>query len=45
MTFIPLLGYHLLRPGKRVERSLEEQRQRGFSGFYFNLQVRFDLCS
>jgi multidrug efflux pump subunit AcrB len=37
MTFIPLLGYHLLRPGKRVERSLEEQRQRGFSGFYYRV--------
>ena len=34
MTFIPLLGYYLLRPSKKPEPSIEERRQRGFTGFY-----------
>lgn len=34
MTFIPLLGYHLLRPSKRREKPIEERRQVGFTGFY-----------
>jgi multidrug efflux pump subunit AcrB len=34
MTFIPLLGYYVLRPSKRPERSIEERRQLGFTGFY-----------
>ncbi len=34
MTFIPLLGYYLLRPGKKPKPSIEERRQRGFTGFY-----------
>jgi multidrug efflux pump subunit AcrB len=37
MTFIPLLGYVLLRPAKKKERSIEEQRERGFYGFYYRL--------
>jgi multidrug efflux pump subunit AcrB len=37
MTFIPLLGYYLLRPTKRVEESPEERRTRGFSGFYYRV--------
>ncbi len=37
MTFIPMLAYYLLRPGKRPERTLEEQRQRGFSGLYYRV--------
>jgi multidrug efflux pump subunit AcrB len=37
MTFIPLLGYYLLRPTKKVERSPEERRSRGFSGFYYRV--------
>ncbi len=37
MTFIPLLGYYLLRPAKRPEPSIEERRQRGFYGAYYRL--------
>jgi multidrug efflux pump subunit AcrB len=37
MTFIPLLGYYLLRPSKKPEASIEERRQRGFTGFYYRL--------
>jgi multidrug efflux pump subunit AcrB len=35
MTFIPFLGYYLLRPLKKAEQSIEERRTRGFSGFYY----------
>src|ERR1700761_230136 len=34
MTFLPLLGYYLLRPEKKVEKTLEEQRNSGFFGLY-----------
>jgi multidrug efflux pump subunit AcrB len=34
MTFLPLLGYYLLRPEKDTEESLEEQRGHGFFGLY-----------
>jgi len=34
MTFIPLLGYYLLRRGDKPEPSVEERRQRGFTGLY-----------
>ncbi len=34
MTFIPLLGYYLLRPGRKPALSIEERRRSGFSGFY-----------
>jgi multidrug efflux pump subunit AcrB len=37
MTFIPLLGYYLLRPSKKPEATIEERRQRGFTGFYYRL--------
>jgi multidrug efflux pump subunit AcrB len=37
MTFIPLLGYYLLRPSRKPEPSMEERRQRGFSGLYYKL--------
>jgi multidrug efflux pump subunit AcrB len=33
MTFIPLLGYYLLRPGK-PEPPIEERRNKGFTGSY-----------
>ena len=33
MTFIPLLGYFILRPGK-PEAAIEERRVKGFTGFY-----------
>lgn len=35
MTFVPLLGSYLLRPGKRSEMPIEERRTRGFSGLYY----------
>lgn len=31
MTFIPLLGFHLLRPSKRQAPSIEERRNTGFA--------------
>jgi multidrug efflux pump subunit AcrB len=34
MTFIPLLGYYLLRPRRKPEPSVEERRTRGFTGAY-----------
>jgi multidrug efflux pump subunit AcrB len=34
MTFVPLLGAYLLRPGRR-EKTIEERRRRGFSGLYY----------
>lgn len=34
MTFIPLLGYYLLRPGKATV-PLAERRNRGFTGMYY----------
>jgi multidrug efflux pump subunit AcrB len=33
MTFVPLLGYYLLRTPKK-EKSVEEKRRSGFTGFY-----------
>jgi multidrug efflux pump subunit AcrB len=35
MTFIPLLGYYLLRP--RPEPNLEERRQHGFAAHYYRV--------
>ena len=37
MTFIPFLAYYLLRPLKKAEKSIEERRTRGFSGFYYRV--------
>ncbi|MFN0088277.1 MAG: efflux RND transporter permease subunit [Blastocatellia bacterium] len=37
MTFIPLLGAYLLRPGKRPEPTIEERRRRGFAGLYYRV--------
>lgn len=37
MTFIPFLGYYLLRPGKKPELTVEEMRHRGFSGLYYRV--------
>jgi multidrug efflux pump subunit AcrB len=37
MTFIPLLGYYLLRPSKQAESTMEERRAKGFSGFYYRV--------
>jgi multidrug efflux pump subunit AcrB len=35
MTFIPLLGYYLLRP--KVEPSIAERRKKGFAAFYYRV--------
>jgi multidrug efflux pump subunit AcrB len=35
MTFIPLLGYYLLRP--KAEPSLEERRRSGFAAWYYRV--------
>ncbi len=40
MTFIPLLGYYILRPPKKKEPRIEEKRERGFYGFYNRLVGR-----
>jgi len=37
MTFVPLLGYYLLRPPSKPEPPIEERRQHGFGGFYYRL--------
>ena len=37
MTFIPLLGYYLLRPGKKPERPMSERRTMGFAGWYYRI--------
>jgi len=34
MTFIPLLAYYILRPGKKPEAPIEERRTKGFTGQY-----------
>ncbi|MFZ5450701.1 MAG: efflux RND transporter permease subunit [Thermodesulfobacteriota bacterium] len=35
MTFIPFLGYYLLRPPKTLEKPIHERRQHGFLGVYY----------
>jgi multidrug efflux pump subunit AcrB len=35
MTFIPFLGYYLLRPPQTLEAPIEERRQHGFVGLYY----------
>lgn len=37
MTFIPTLGYYLLRPSRKPPRPMEERRQRGFAGLYYKV--------
>lgn len=37
MTFIPLLGYYLLRAPRAAEPSAAERRSRGFAGWYFRM--------
>lgn len=34
MTFVPLLGYYLLRPDKKPEKPIELRRTTGFTGYY-----------
>jgi multidrug efflux pump subunit AcrB len=37
MTFIPLLGFYLLRPETRPQPAIEARRTRGFTGWYFRV--------
>ncbi len=37
MSFLPFLGYYLLRPRNKHEPTIEERRTRGFSGLYFRV--------
>jgi len=37
MSFLPFLGYYLLRPRKKAELTMEEKRTKGFTGFYFRI--------
>lgn len=37
MTFLPLLGYYLLRAEKKHKKSLEEMREVGFYGWYAHI--------
>jgi multidrug efflux pump subunit AcrB len=34
MTFVPLLGYYLLRADKKPEKPIEQRRTTGFTGYY-----------
>jgi multidrug efflux pump subunit AcrB len=38
MTFIPLLGYYLLRP--KAEKPIAERRQTGFASWYYRIGTR-----
>ncbi|HYC30863.1 MAG TPA: efflux RND transporter permease subunit [Gemmatimonadales bacterium] len=40
MTFIPLLGYYLLRPSRKSTPPIAERRNRGFTGWYYRLGRR-----
>jgi len=40
MTFVPLLGYYLLRPPTRPEKSIEVRRSTGFTGWYAQVAKR-----
>src|ERR1700686_5001672 len=37
MTFVPFLGYYILRAPAKQEPTIEERRERGFYGFYNKL--------
>jgi multidrug efflux pump subunit AcrB len=37
MTFIPFLGFYLLRPSNKLVPPIEERRKHGFTGFYFRV--------
>lgn len=37
MTFVPLLGYYLLRATKHAPPPMEERRKRGFASYYYRL--------
>ena len=34
MTFVPFLGYYLMRPEKKSEQPMSERREQGFTGYY-----------
>jgi multidrug efflux pump subunit AcrB len=34
MTFVPYLGYYLMRPEKKSEQPMSERREQGFTGYY-----------
>jgi multidrug efflux pump subunit AcrB len=40
MTFVPLLGYYLLRRPKHLDPPMEERRKHGFTGFYYRIGVK-----
>jgi len=40
MTFVPFLGYYILRAPAKREPTIEDRRQRGFYGFYNRLVGR-----
>jgi multidrug efflux pump subunit AcrB len=37
MSFVPMLGYLLLRPRKKPEKPIEERRVSGFGGLYYKV--------
>jgi multidrug efflux pump subunit AcrB len=37
MTFIPLLGYYILRPSRKATPPIEERRKSGFAGWYYRV--------
>ena len=37
MSFLPFLGYYLLRAPTKPERTIEERRSKGFTGLYFRV--------
>ncbi|HEY7614266.1 MAG TPA: efflux RND transporter permease subunit [Gemmatimonadales bacterium] len=40
MTFIPLLGYYILRPSRKATPPIEQRRRSGFAGWYYRLGRR-----
>jgi multidrug efflux pump subunit AcrB len=37
MSFIPLLGYYLLRPSRKATPPIDERRHLGFAGWYYRI--------
>jgi multidrug efflux pump subunit AcrB len=37
MTFIPLIGYYLLRPSRKPARSAEDRKAHGLTGLYYRI--------
>jgi multidrug efflux pump subunit AcrB len=40
MTFIPLLGFYLLRPSRKAAAPGPDHRKRGFAGWYYRIGLR-----